>query len=111
MGYYENIRIVKELFSNRVLLKNLALNFGGLYIFVILLFATGLWLKYPDKRKVYMNLAIVPYYLFGIYITYITEVRVYTELIPMITTLFLIFLSSFKFSGLEPWALNQKKQA
>ncbi len=111
VGYYENIRIVQELFSNRILLKNLALNFGGLYIFVILLFVTGLWLKYPDKRKVYMNLAIVPYYLFGIYITYITEVRVYTELIPMITTLFLIFLSSFKFSGLEPRPAGKQKQA
>ncbi len=93
VGYYENIRIVKELFSNRILLKNLALNFGGLYIFVILLFVTGAWKKYPDRRKVYMNLALVPYYIFGIYVTYITEVRVYTELIPMITTLFLIYLT------------------
>ena len=55
-----------------------------------------------------MNLAIVPYYIFGIFITYITEVRVYTELIPMITTLFLIFLSSFKFSGLEPRPAGKK---
>ena len=102
IGYYENIRIVNELLSNKTLLKNLALNFGGLYIFAILLFVTRLWKKYPDKRKVFMNLAIVPYYIFGIFITYITEVRVYTELIPMITVLFLIFLSSFKFSGLVP---------
>jgi len=109
IGYYENIRIVNELFSNKVLLKNLALNFGGLYIFVILLFITGLWKKYPDRRKVFMNLAIVPYYIFGIYITYITEVRVYTELIPMITVLFLIFLSSFKFSGLVPREFVIKK--
>ncbi|HAX49041.1 MAG TPA: hypothetical protein PK605_05415 [Ignavibacteria bacterium] len=109
IGYYENIRIVNELLSNRTLLKNLALNFGGLYLFVILLFITGLWKKYPDRRKVFMNLAIVPYYIFGIYITYITEVRVYTELIPMITVLFLIFLSSFKFSGLVPREFVIKK--
>jgi len=109
IGYYENIRIVNELFSNKTLLKNLALNFGGLYIFTILLFITGLWRKYPDKRKVFMNLAIVPYYIFGIFITYITEVRVYTELIPMITVLFLIFLSSFKFSGLVPREFVIKK--
>ncbi|MBE2226226.1 MAG: hypothetical protein IAE93_02750 [Ignavibacteria bacterium] len=109
IGYYENIRIVNELLSNRTLLKNLALNFGGLYVFVILLFITGLWKKYPDRRKVFMNLAIVPYYIFGIYITYITEVRVYTELIPMITVLFLIFLSSFKFSGLVPREFVIKK--
>jgi len=109
IGYYENIRIVNELLSNRTLLKNLALNFGGLYVFVILLFITGLWKKYPDRRKVFMNLAIVPYYIFGIYITYITEVRVYTELIPMITVLFVIFLSSFKFSGLVPREFVIKK--
>lgn len=110
IGYHENIRIVKQLFSNTVYIKHLVLNFGGLYIFVILLFVTGAWLKYPDKRKVYMNLAIVPYYLFGIYITYITEVRVYTELIPMITTLFLLYISTFKIFRLEPWALQQKKK-
>lgn len=99
VGYYENIRIVNELFSNKTLFRNLALNFGGLYIFVILLFVTGAWRKIPDKRLVYVNLAIVPYYLFGIYITYITEIRVYTELIPMITTLFLIYLSTFNRLG------------
>ncbi len=102
VGYYENIRIVENLLTNRTLLKNLLLNFGGLYIFVILLFVTGSWKRFPDRRKLFMNLAIVPYYIFGIYITYITEVRVYTELIPMITTLFLIYLSNFKFSGLVP---------
>ncbi len=102
VGYYENIRIVENLFTNKTLLKNLLLNFGGLYIFVILLFVTGSWKKFPDRRKLFMNLAIVPYYIFGIYITYITEVRVYTELIPMITTLFLIYLSNFKFTGLVP---------
>ncbi len=99
IGYYENIRIVSELFGNKVMLKNLALNFGGLYIFALLLFITGAWLKYHDRRLVYVNLAIVPYYIFGIYITYITEVRVYTELIPMITTLFLIYLSNIKRLG------------
>ena len=99
IGYYENIRIVSELFGNKVLMKNLALNFGGLYIFVILLFITGAWLKYPNRSLVFVNLAIIPYYIFGIYITYITEVRVYTELIPMITTLFLVYLSNIKRLG------------
>ncbi len=99
VGYYENIKIVSELLSNKVLLKHLALNFGGLYIFVILLFATGAWRKYPDRRLIYMNLTIIPFYIFGIYVTYITEVRVYTELIPMITTLFLIYLSTIKWFG------------
>ncbi len=108
VGYYENIRIVKELFGNKVLLKNLALNFGGLYIAAILLFVTGAWRKFPHKKLVYVNLAIIPFYVFGIYITYITEVRVYTELIPMITTLFLIYLSSFKGLGLKPYGQTGK---
>jgi hypothetical protein len=108
VGYYENIRIVKELFGNKVLLKNLALNFGGLYIFVILLFVTGAWKKFPNKKLLFINLVIVPYYIFGIYITYITEVRVYTELIPMITTLFLIYLSGFQKLGLQPFGQIQK---
>jgi hypothetical protein len=103
IGYYENIRIVKSLVENKTYLRNLLLNFGGLYIFVILLFVTGAWKKFPDRRMIYMNLAIIPYYIFGIVITYITEVRVYTELIPMITSLFLIYLSTFKKTGLiEP---------
>lgn len=106
VGYYENIRIVKELFSNKVLLKNLALNFGGLYIFVILLFVTGVWKKFQQKNLLLVNLAIIPYYIFGIYITYITEVRVYTELIPMITTLFLIYLSTLKKLGLKPYPVK-----
>jgi hypothetical protein len=111
VGYYENVRIVKELFTNKILLKNLALNFGGLYIFVILLFITGAWKKFPNRKLLFINLVIVPYYIFGIYITYITEVRVYTELIPMITTLFLIYLSSFEKLGLQPFkaALKAKE--
>lgn len=99
VGYYENIKIVSNLLTDRTLLRNLVMNFGGLYIFVLLLFITGGWRKYPDRRFVLANLTIVPYYLFGIYITYITEVRVYTELIPMITILFLIYLSNFKRAG------------
>lgn len=109
VGYYENLRIVKELFSNKVMLKNLAFNFGGLYVFAILLFVTGAWKKFPDKKLVYINLAIIPFYIFGIYITYITEVRVYTELMPMITILFLIYLSSFEKLGLKPYPKNETK--
>lgn len=109
VGYYENIRIMKELFSNKVFVKNIALNFGGLYVFVILLFVTGAWKKFPDKKLVYVNLAIIPFYIFGIYITYITEVRVYTELMPMITLLFLIYLSSFEKLGLKPYPVPGKK--
>ncbi len=111
VSYETNIRIAKELFSNRIYLKSVALNYGGLYIFAALLFITGNWLKYPDLRKVYMNLAIVPYYIIGIYVTYIAEVRVYTEIIPMVTTLSLIFFSRYKFLGLEPFGLKQNKAA
>jgi hypothetical protein len=99
---YENIRITKNLFSEWGYLKPVLFNFGALYLFAILLFARGWWRKFPDRRKLLVNLAIVPFYIFGIFITYIVEVRVYTELIPMITTLFLIYLSNFKRSGLVP---------
>jgi hypothetical protein len=102
IGYYKNLVTINELFTNTVYLKVVFLNFGGLYIFALILFISGLWKRYPVKSKLFINLTIVPYYLLGIIITYISEVRVYTELIPMITVLFLIFLSNFKFSGLIP---------
>ncbi len=102
IGIEDNIRVITTFFSNMIIVKNILLNFGGLYVFAVVLFISGLWLKFPDKRLVMINLTIVPYYIFGFYITYIQEVRVYTELIPMITILFLIFLSNFKISGLEP---------
>jgi len=96
VGLYENIRIIKNIFGDRVLLKNLLLNFGGIWLFAPLLFISGRWKKFPRRDLLFVNLVIVPYYVLGIFITYITEVRVYTELIPLITTLFLIFLSSYE---------------
>jgi hypothetical protein len=96
IGLYENIRIIKNILSDRVLIKNLLLNFGGLWLFGLLLFISGRWKKFRRRDLLFVNLVIVPYYIFGIFITYITEVRVYTELIPLITTLFLIFLSSYE---------------
>lgn len=108
IGFAENKRIISELFTNKTLLKNFLLNFGGLYVFVILLFVTGAWKKFPNRRLIFVNLVIVPYYIFGIYITYITEVRVYTELIPMITALFLIYLSNFKRLNLNPYQPAEK---
>ncbi len=102
IGIADNIKVLSTLFSNMIIVKNIFLNFGGLYIFAILLFITGMWKKFPNRKLIMVNLTIVPYYIFGFYVTYMQEVRVYTELIPMITILFLIFLSNFNFSGLEP---------
>jgi hypothetical protein len=96
VGWHENLRILLNLFNNRVFMKNLGLNFGGLYILVILLFISGRWKKFPDKRLIFLNLAFIPYLLLGFYMIYFTEVRVYTELIPMITTLSIVFISSFE---------------
>lgn len=101
VGIDDNIKVITTLFSNKIIVKNLLLNYGGLYVFAILLFITGYWKKFPDKRLIMVNLTIIPYYAIGFYVTYMQEVRVYTELIPMITILFLIFLSNFKFSGLS----------
>jgi predicted ferric reductase len=102
VGWHENLRILLNLFNNRVFMKNLGLNFGGLYILVILLFISGRWKKFPDKRLIFLNLAFIPYLLLGFYMIYFTEVRVYTELIPMITTLSIVFISSFEKFKLKP---------
>lgn len=102
VGYYANKDFILNLFSNRLYMKSVFLNFGAMYIFAILLFVSGRWKKFPDRRLVMINLAVVPYYILGMYFTYIIEVRVYTELIPMITTLFLIYLSGFKRLNLLP---------
>lgn len=102
LGFYVNIDIFKNIFINRIYAKNLALSFGGLYIFALLLFVSGKWKKFSAPGLVIMNLAVIPYLLFGIFIVYLTEVRVYAELIPMITTLFLIYLSTFESVKLIP---------
>jgi hypothetical protein len=102
IGFAVNVEIIKNLPFNRIYQKNLLLNFGPLYVFIFLFLIGRRWRKYPDKRKVFMNLAFIPYILAGIYITYFTEVRVYTELIPMITTLFVIYLSTFTKLNLQP---------
>ncbi|MCX7877173.1 MAG: hypothetical protein N2510_00870 [Ignavibacteria bacterium] len=93
IGFYENIKIIEKLFTDKVLMKNFFLNFGGLYIFIIILFISGKWKLFREKELLYVNLTVIPYYILGIFVTYITEVRVYTELIPLITTVFLIYLS------------------
>jgi hypothetical protein len=102
IGFSENIRILTNLFNNRIFMKNLGLSFGGLYIFVILLFISGRWKQFPDRRYIFVNLAFIPYLILGLYMIYYTEVRVYTEIIPMITTLFLVYLSTFKKIELKP---------
>lgn len=108
IGFAVNMKILEDLPHNRIYQKNLMLNFGAIYIFVLLLFITGRWKKFPDRRKTYMNLAFIPYILLGVYITYFTEVRVYTELIPMVTTLFIIYLSTFKKFNIQPITANGK---
>ena len=107
IGFGENIRILSNLFNNRIFMKNLGFNFGALYIFVILLFITGRWKIFPDKRFVFVNLAFIPYIILGIYMIYLTEVRVYTELIPMVTTLFLLYLSTFEKFKLHPQKMEK----
>ncbi len=89
-----NMEIISNLFLNRVYLKNIMLAFGGMYIFVVLLFLTGKWKLFSRKEKVYMNLAFIPYFVIGIFVCYFTEVRVYIEIIPMFTTLFIVYLTT-----------------
>ena len=102
LGLPVNIDIIKNIFRNRIYAKNISLSFGGLYIFALLLFISGRWKKFPDLKLVFVNLAVVPYLLLGIFLIYFTEVRVYAELIPMFTTLFVIYLSTFEKLQLKP---------
>ncbi len=93
-----NIEIISNFYRNHTYFKNLAFNFGGLYIFIILLFLTGRRKKFTAKasaKLLYINLTFIPFYIMGIFVIYFTEVRVYSELIPIVTTLFLIYLSTF----------------
>lgn len=94
---FRNIEIVSIITTNQIYAKNVFLNFGGLYFFIILLFVSGRWKRYAsdsNKSKLFINLAIVPFLIFGIFIIYISEVRVYTEMMPIVSTLFLIYLST-----------------
>jgi len=102
---YENQKILANLFKDRVLLKNSVLCFGGLYVFTFYLFISGRWKRYAaigGKGKLFINLVFIPYMIMGIFIVYFTEVRVYTEIIPMLTTLFLILLSTVGNIGINP---------
>ena len=93
---------LKELPYNKVYQKDVFLNFGLLYVPVLLLFLTGRWKKFPDRRKVFINLVFLPYLLFGIYIIYFSEIRVYAELIPGVTLLSIVYLSAFQKLNLMP---------
>ena len=104
VGFDVNYEIVTTFYKNHIYAKNLFLNFGALYIFVILLFVTGrskIFAAKSPAKLMYLNFAFIPYYIVGIFVTYFTEVRVYSELIPLITTLFLIYLSTIKKLSLE----------
>jgi len=99
IGFTVNMDILTSFYKNHIYAKNLGLNFGGLYIFTILLMIMGRWKIFTAKspaRLLYLNFAFIPYFIVGIFVTYFTEVRVYSELIPLITTLFLIYLSTFR---------------
>ncbi|HEY3252242.1 MAG TPA: hypothetical protein VGK25_14125 [Ignavibacteria bacterium] len=98
----ENINIIKNIFSNYVYLKNVVLNFGGLYIFIFLLFLSRRWKHFPSRKLLFINLAFSPNILLGFFVTCYSEVRVYAEFVPLITTLFLIYLSTFKKFNLQP---------
>lgn len=91
-----NIQILKEITFDFTTIKIILLNFGLLYIFAALLFITGKFKHFENKNLIYINLTIIPYFVIGIFVVYFTEIRVYAELIPLFTTLTLVYLSSFK---------------
>ena len=102
--FFRNQEILSNLFKDRVYAKDFFLNFGGWYVFIILFFLTGgvkRFASVSDRSKIYIHLAIIPFVIFGIFIIYFSEVRVYSELMPMVTTLFLIYSGINKKSPLK----------
>ncbi len=93
---YENINIIKTFIVNKIYMKHILLSFGAMYVFLFLLFFTGRWKSFLPRNLVMINLAFFPNIIIGFFVTYYDEVRVYAEFIPLITTSFLIFLSTFK---------------
>jgi len=93
-----NLDMLKNLFQNYIYIKNIFLNFGAMYIFAVLLAVKlfrGLEIPGISREKIYINYVFVIYLVLGIYIIYFTEVRVYAELMPMLTTLFILYLSTY----------------
>jgi hypothetical protein len=91
-----NAEILNYLTYDFTTVKIVLLNFGLLYVFAVLLFITGRFKLFENRNLVYINLTILPYFIIGIFVVYFTEIRVYAELIPMFTTLTLVYLSTFK---------------
>ncbi len=98
----ENTDTLINLFSNRVYFKHVFFNFGGLYLFLFVLFLSGRWKMFPSRKLLFINLAFLPNIVVGYFITYYDEVRVYAEFIPLMTTIFLIYISTFSKFNLQP---------
>ncbi|MGH2575741.1 MAG: hypothetical protein ACRDFC_08605 [Ignavibacteria bacterium] len=102
--YRWNTEIINNLFTNRVYIKNVFLNFGLLYIFPILIAATAGWKKFDPVNygRTFIFFTLFIYIAVGFFIVYYTEVRVYSELIPVVSTTFLIYLSTFNNKYIRP---------
>lgn len=92
---YENINIIKTFTSNKIYMKHILLSFGVMYLFLFILFLTGRWKRFLPHNLVFINLAFIPNIIIGFFVTYYDEVRVYAEFIPLITTSFFVYLSTF----------------
>jgi hypothetical protein len=106
-----NIDMLKNLLHNYIYVKNIFLNFGAMYIFAIILMVRlikGNEIPGISREKIFINYVFVIYLVMGIYIIYFTEVRVYAELMPMLTTLFILYLSTFVKLGILP--KNEQEQ-
>jgi len=98
IAYRGNIETLKNLFYNYIYIKNIFLNFGAIYVFAILLIIKLLRRNEMSgirREKIYINFVFIIYMLLGIYIIYFSEVRVYSELMPMLATLFIVYLGNF----------------
>jgi len=104
-----NIETLKELFRNRIIAKDIFLSFGGMYVFVVLLFVTGRWKSVPDRKMLAAMMVFIPYFIVGSFVLQFAEVRVYSELIPTTTMLFFMYLGTFGKLKFEPRSLVVQK--
>ncbi|MGH2575550.1 MAG: hypothetical protein ACRDFC_07615, partial [Ignavibacteria bacterium] len=104
-GYFVIFNLPRNLslFSilpEHIILRDLIFNFGGLHIFLLIFFVTGLWKGFRSPL-LYINLTIIPYFLSVLISFSIEEIRNYIAIIPFIIIPSLIYLSTFENSFLK----------
>jgi hypothetical protein len=90
-------------YKKHLLLRDLVINMGGLHLFAILFFVSGMWKNFK-REYVLVFLIIMPFYLFAFlrFGIRIEEMRNYIPLIPFVMVPALLYLSQFIKDLLKP---------